>query len=289
MSEKEYIIFCDESDQEGKYYSNFYGGLIVGASQYQRLTRELNALKDELHFFGEVKWEKVTQNYLAKYQTLIRKFFAEVAKQNVRVRIMFRQNAHQPRGLTDEQVGLTYFQLYYQFIKHGLGLSYIVPTPEGTRLRLYFDQFPDTRENIERFKGFLLGLQKNSDFEKARIILTKEDITEVSSHDHVLLQCLDVILGAMAFRLNDKHKDKPRGQRRRGKRTIAKAALYKTILEEIKKIYPRFNIGISTGTRGDLRNRWLQPYAHWDFKPKGAIHESRLTKRGQKKKRKNPI
>ena len=27
MTEKEYIIFCDESDKRGKYYSNFYGGV----------------------------------------------------------------------------------------------------------------------------------------------------------------------------------------------------------------------------------------------------------------------
>jgi hypothetical protein len=33
MTEKEYIIFCDESDRFGKYYSNFYGGVIVGPSQ----------------------------------------------------------------------------------------------------------------------------------------------------------------------------------------------------------------------------------------------------------------
>jgi hypothetical protein len=32
MPEKEYIIFCDESDASGKYYSNFYGGVLVGSS-----------------------------------------------------------------------------------------------------------------------------------------------------------------------------------------------------------------------------------------------------------------
>ena len=32
MSDKEYIIFCDESDVAGKYYSNFYGGVLVGSA-----------------------------------------------------------------------------------------------------------------------------------------------------------------------------------------------------------------------------------------------------------------
>lgn len=59
-NEKEYIIFCDESDREGRYYSNFYGGVIVGASNYERITRLLNEKKSELNLFGEVKWAKVT-------------------------------------------------------------------------------------------------------------------------------------------------------------------------------------------------------------------------------------
>lgn len=38
---KEYIIFCDESERDGKYYSNFYGGLVVGSSHYESVTDRL--------------------------------------------------------------------------------------------------------------------------------------------------------------------------------------------------------------------------------------------------------
>ena len=76
--EKEYIIFCDESDQDGKFYSNFYGGLIVGASQYERVTNLLNEQKNQLNLFGEIKWEKVTEKYLDKYLQLIHFFFDEM-------------------------------------------------------------------------------------------------------------------------------------------------------------------------------------------------------------------
>lgn len=209
-TEKEYILFCDESDRKGKYYSNFYGGLIVGASQYERITKRLNTLKRELNLYGEVKWEKVTQRYLKKYDDLIRCFFDEVASSNIKVRIMFRQNAYQPKGLTAEQIEVTYFQLYYQFIKHSFGLEFISSTPAGTHLRLYLDQFPDTKEKGEQFKGYLLGLLRSTKFQELKIKLEKEDITEVRSHNHVLLQCLDIVLGSIAFRLNDKHLTKLR-------------------------------------------------------------------------------
>ena len=52
--EKEYIIFCDESDRDGKYYSSFYGGLIVGASQYMRVNAVLDKVKREQHLFSDV-------------------------------------------------------------------------------------------------------------------------------------------------------------------------------------------------------------------------------------------
>jgi hypothetical protein len=283
MTEKEYILFCDESDKRGKYYSNFYGGVMVGASQYQRITKKLNNKKVELHFFGEVKWEKVTERYLEKYQQLIQTFFEEVSRGQLRVRIMFRQNAHRPQGLTHEQVDLEYFLLYYQFIKHAYGLEYAT---EPIRLRLYFDTFPDTEEKSEQFKGFLLGLTKTKKWQA--IDIKREDITEVRCHDHVLLQCLDIVLGAMTFRLNDKHKEKPTGAPRRGKRTIAKEKLYKTILAEIRKIHPGFNVGVSTRTYNNPRRHWEDSYLHWCFIPDHAIFDSALTKPRPKKANKNP-
>lgn len=283
MAEKEYIIFCDESEKHGRYYSNFYGGLIVAASHYERVTRRLEQKKLDLNLYGEVKWEKVTQRYLPKYQELIRLFFEEVIQNQIKVRIMFRQNAQQPQGLTPELIEMEYFVLYYQFIKHAFGLGFLPIVDHPTQIRLYFDQFPDTREKIERFKGYLNGLSQSRQFQEANIIINREDITEVRSHEHVLLQCLDIVLGAIAFRLNDKHKDKPLGEKRRGKRTIAKETLYKTILAEIRKIHPNFNIGITTRTRDDLRRRWESPYLHWCFTSRSAVFDPQLTKRGRRR------
>jgi hypothetical protein len=60
--------------------------------------------------------------------------------------------------------------------------------------------------------------------------------------------------------ISGEHKEKPPGQKERGKRTIAKEQLYKVILAEIHKIRPRFNVGISTGSDGDLTNSWHAPY-----------------------------
>lgn len=75
----------------------------------------------------------------------------------------------------------------------------------------------------------------------------------------------------MTFRLNDKHKEKPPGQQRRGKRTIAKEKLYEFIRAQICRLYPRFNIGETTGKGGEWANLWNHPYRHWKFVP--AAHD----------------
>jgi len=279
VTEREYVLYCDESVGEGAFYSNFYGGVLAGGSQVEAVSRRLAACKATQNLHGEVKWQKVTDNYLSKYIALMDAFFDEVAAGRVRVRIMFRQNARKPTGLTAEQVDQSFYKLYYQFIKHAFGFRFMPAHAGPVRLRAYFDQFPDTGEQVARFKGYIMGLNASKAFQQARLTLSPEDLTEVRSHEHVLLQCLDVVLGAMAFRLNDLHKAIPAGENRRGKRTVAKEKLYEQIRSRICQLHPNFNIGITTG--GGLEGAWSKSYRHWAFVPSDHDYDKSLTK-GQK-------
>jgi hypothetical protein len=247
-----------------------------------RLTQELTEVRDYQGLKGEIKWQKCTKERLPRYEAIIDRFFDAVVGEKLRVRIMFRQNAQVRLDLSEKQKDQQYFLLYYQFIKHAFGLDSIGTKDRAIRLRLYFDQFPDTRQAAQEFRKYLKKLETGH-FSRSSIVINEEDIAEVRSHEHILLQCLDVILGAMAFRLNDLHKEKPEGQRNRGKRTIAKEALYKHIRARILEIKPNFNIGESTrGTKHYPNERDL-PYAHWRFVPYNAKYVPELTKRGKNK------
>lgn len=281
-AEHELILFSDESVAKGKFYSNFYGGVLVGASQFQRVNLALQAVKDRSHLTSEVKWSKVTPQWLDGYKALIDCFFSEIEAQNLMVRIMFRQNALTVPTLTEKHLDNEYFLLYYQFIKHAFGLDTLTTPADSLRLRLYFDQFPHTKVKVEAFKGYLLRLQE-SKFKNSPLKLDPQDITEVRSHDHILLQCLDVVLGAMAFRLNDLHKERQPGSRLIPKRTKAKLALYQHILSCIHRIKPRFNIGVSTAPTERYPDRRHLPYAHWAFQPKNAEYDHSVTKSPTKK------
>lgn len=269
--EKEYIIFCDESDRRGRYYSNFYGGVRIAASNLATVEAALNAKKTALGITSEIKWQKVGADIVERYEQFIHEFFEQIAAERIFMRVMFTQNAQVPIGLTREQEEESYYILYYQFLKHGFGFSHMPVHLAPPRLRIYLDEIGDTREQVAKFKGFVLGLGNTTQTRRAGgIILLADAITEVRSHDHILMQALDTVLGSTTFRLNDKHLEKPAGQHTRGKRTIAKERLQKFILSEIKRITgkPYFNIGITTGlsTRPDAH--WSDPYLHWKFVPK---------------------
>jgi hypothetical protein len=179
---------------------------------------------------------------------------------------MFTQNAMRPRRLSLDHVDNQYAILYYYFIRHAFGLIYSPVHESGVRVRIYPDQLPINAEQVRRFKGFVVRLGDRSEFRNRKLTFRAEDVTEVKSHDHDVLQCLDIILGAMNFRLNKKHKDKPQGAIRRLEKTRAKERVYKRINERIRDIYPNFNIGITTGHDGHRANRWNQAYRHWNFR-----------------------
>lgn len=263
----EYIVYCDESASYGDKYSDFFGGCIVSASKLPEISQALINKKNELNLHGEVKWTKVTDPYKEKYCELIRLFFQYVQNGDIRIRIMFRktENQYSPknRPVKDER----YFKLYYEFIKHAFGFSTDKEVTGEYHVHFLLDELPDHSASADSFKEYLCRLPGILSRDNTGLSIRKRDIGEVRSHDHVLLQCVDIVLGAMYFRLNNLHLAKEPGQRFRGKRTRAKEHVYKCIYKEICQIHPRFNIGVSTGARDYQYPHWNSPYEHWEFKP----------------------
>ncbi len=241
---------------------------MVESSNLEEVVTKLEEAKTSQNMYGEVKWQKVTANYLEKYKSLMDIFFSLMKFGKIKSRIMFTSNQVVPVGLSREQIDKEYFLLYYQFIKHAFGLKMAPTHNPGASLRINFDKLPDKKNRIVEFKQFIFRL--NGDFNGINITLPYDNISEVDSHDHVVLQCIDIVTGAMSFRLNEKHLVKPTGQFRRGKKTVAKEQLYKHINRSIIDLYDgfKFNVGISTGKKDGQMSPWSMPYRHWRFMPK---------------------
>lgn len=262
---KRYIIYCDESIKEGHFYSNFYGGALVDEKRFDEVVEELNKIKSEIGLNGELKWTNVSAQTLESYKKFIDKYFEFIKNGIIKIRIMFKQGYYKTVGLTQEQLEKEFYMLYYQFFKKAFGLQYCNDTSEEVRLRIYFDKLPNKNEENERFKDYIYNLQNTNEFFNAHIKISKDDITDINSKNHIILQGMDIILGAMKFRLNEENKIKKPGTNRRGKKTIAKENLYKHINKKIREIYSNFNVGISTGIAGDHRLFWRHAYRHWNF------------------------
>ena len=277
-----YIIYCDESENKGRYYSNFYGGALIAASMRETVENALESIKTDENIHGEIKWTKTAIAYEEKYKKFIDTFFEFVKSDKIKVRIMFTQNINQRPIAHDLESGNEYFILYYHFLKHAFGLRYANPDMlEDLQLTVMMDDVPQKIEEFENFKEYLESLSKFPLFRRNRIIFSKSEISGVDSKKHNILQAVDYILGAMQFRLNDKHKIKKDGEYRRGKRTISKHQMYKHVYSHIRSIYPNFNIGVSTGTAHDITNRWTHQYRHWVFVPSGSVQ---LLSRGKNRK-----
>jgi len=262
----EYILYCDESSDKGPKFRDFFGGCLVSSRDLNEVVNALEAKKAELNLKSEIKWTKATENYLSKYEEMMDLFFSFVAEGKIKVRIMFRSTEDNPPHDEHHDPDYKYFKLYYQFIKHAFGFTSIPQECNPAYIRIYLDQLPDKREKCLEFKNYLMQMPQTQDFKTSCMVIRNGDIAEIDSSEHVLLQCTDIVLGAMFFRLNDLHKYIPEGQHRRGKRTIAKEKLYKHIQSLICSITPGFNVGISTGAHGYTNPHWEAPYEHWLFK-----------------------
>ncbi|GIM51886.1 hypothetical protein CAPN004_09160 [Capnocytophaga cynodegmi] len=267
---KGFYIFCDESLKRGKYYSNFYGGLLINKEDFQKVNNILLSKIQDLNMEkAEIKWSSVTPFVLENYKHIMEVFFMLIKEGTIKVRIMFSDNRIIPQNLSKEHYENEYHILYYHFLKYAFGLKYLY-SDYPLSLEIFFDKLPDTEKKNKKFKRFIYGLQFLPMFENTQIEIREDGIHEIDSKKYILLQCLDVVLGAMAFRLNDMHREIPAGKKRRGKRTIAKDTLYKYINSRIRNIRPNFNIGISTGIDGNYDNRFFHPYRHWLFVPSSS-------------------
>lgn len=279
MPDKSLIIYCDESEDKGQYFSHFYGGALIHAHDQQLIDGLLNEKKAELNINAEMKWDRVSAPYRDKYIEFARYFFEFVRAGRIKLRIMFTQNINQAIGLTDEHIGNDYFLLYYQFIKHAFGLRYCNEDGGRALIQLLMDDVPQTKAKYDEFKDYMSSLSTFPIWRECGIILPKENIGDVNSKEHPILQGLDITLGAIQSRLNEKHTRPAKPFARRSKRARAKESVYKAIKDEIWSIYPNFNIGTSTACPNGTNDRWHHSYRHWLFKPNNSVEDLSRGKR----------
>lgn len=274
------FIWFDESDRHGEFYSNFYGGILIPSHYLREVMERMRTIVDEVGINDEIKWQKVNIYHFEKYVKLVDGLFDLAKEEKLKIRIFFRHNQYSALRLTTEEKKADYQMLYYQFIKYAFGLPY-ANNDSIQSLTLYLDEIPLRRIERDDFISHLRSLSKDPVLKGKGLTIAEDGIVEVNSKNHLPLQFMDVILGAMCFKLNEKDKLKQEGENKIGQRTLLKLKLYKHINSRIREIYPNFNIGVTTPIRVPS-DTWTQVYRHWSFIPKYHTRDTSRTKRAKK-------
>ena len=97
-----YYIWFDESDKDGEFYSNFYGGVLIKSEDLENVLQMANSLILELGIEEEIKWQRVNAFMYEKYEKVVDFIFDLLKYDKMKIRIFFRNNQYRPIGLTRE-------------------------------------------------------------------------------------------------------------------------------------------------------------------------------------------
>lgn len=262
-----YVIVCDESTKHGKRYSYFYGGAMVKEKDYEFVNEELLRLKHIL-VLNEIKRNHISYDNADKYIEVLKKFFEFVRQDIIKVRIMFCKNIFL-NNKQKEKSDCSFNKFYYFFLKFGFSLQYI---NQDISLRILFDVLPDNKEKNNTFKDHLVKKLNITPYYSNNhyVYLEKQNIEEVDSKKHLILQCVDVLTGIMDFFLNDyisyNYCD--------SKKSKGRYKVLNYILNNINDIDPSFNYLITTKSLLTKKSNYIK-YAHYLYKPKKLINQSK--------------
>lgn len=200
--DKTFNIYCDESchiPNDHKDYM-FLGSISCAFPQIKRHTKRIEELKKAHNFYAEIKWSNVSKSKIKFYLDLIDYFFDT----DLRFRAI---------GIRKEQIKCDdlnafddfYYKMYYQL------LNYKIDTLD------HYNVYLDIKDTLSAQKVRRLKEVLNVKYGVFR------NVQNILSHESLLMQLADFIMGAISYNLNDKDK-----------RNEAKVA----IIERIKKHLP---------------------------------------------------
>lgn len=183
---KTFNIYSDESchlEHDGKEYM-VIGYVSSAYNQVKRHAERINNLKEKHHFYAEIKWSKVSDSQHQFYRELINYFFDTDLKFRAIVVNKCKIDTEKHGGDFDT----FYYKMYYQLLNHNLNSQY--------SYNVYLD-IKDTLSNrkVNKLKE-ILNI-KYGVFNK---------VQHIRSHETVLLQLADVLIGAISYNLNDEEK-----------------------------------------------------------------------------------
>ncbi len=184
MQPKTFNMYCDESthlENDGMPYM-IIGYVSSAWNQVKIHTQHIMMLREEHRYKGEIKWSKLSESNYPFYADLIDYFFA--TDLNFRAVIVNKSQIDNSReNFTYNDF---YFRMYYQLLHHKIDM-------ENT-----YNIYLDVKDTCSYKKINTLKKILNYNYGNIR------NLQFIRSHESVLLQLADVLMGALNYHLRDK-------------------------------------------------------------------------------------
>jgi hypothetical protein len=162
----------------------FLGSISSAYNQVRLHTSQVNELKKRHNFYAEIKWSKVSQSKLHFYTELIDYFFATDLK--------FRAVGVEKTKINNPDFAQTYddfyYKMYYQLLNHKIDSRYS------------YNVYLDIKDTLSAYKVRKLREILNTKYGVFR------NIQNIRSHESVLMQLADFLMGAISYYKNDREK-----------------------------------------------------------------------------------
>jgi hypothetical protein len=186
MQQKTFNFYCDESTHlENDGFPYMIIAYVSSAwNQVKLHSQYIYHLRQVHHFKGEIKWSKLSESNYAFYSDLIEYFFA--------TELNFRAVIVKKSKIDNEKLGFSYndfyYRMYYQLLHHKIDMEHT------------YNIYLDIKDTCSYRKNKKLREILNIQYGNIR------NLQFIHSHESVLLQLTDVIMGALNYNLREEKK-----------------------------------------------------------------------------------
>lgn len=182
MASKTFNLYCDESchleNDHQKYMLLSY--VSCAYHQVKLHTQQVDSIKKKHNFYGEIKWSNVSNSQYEFYKELIDYFFAT----DLRFRAIVIDKSRINNGTFKQDFDTFYYKMYYYLLNHNIKSNFA------------YNVYLDIKDDLSAYK-----VEKLKDILNTKYGVFR-NIQNIRSHESMLLQITDVLMGALSYNLN---------------------------------------------------------------------------------------
>lgn len=184
---KTFNIYCDESChlENDKKEFMLFGCVSSAINQVKRHTKRIVDLKLKHHYYGEIKWTSVSSAQLPFYRELLNYFFDT----DLTFRAVVVNKSKINNEAYNHDFDTFYYKMYYFLLNHNKNSEYS------------YNVYLDIKDTLSAARVNELKKILNTKFGVFRTV------QNIHSHESILMQLADFIMGALSYNLNNQTKN----------------------------------------------------------------------------------